>query len=970
MRSRTTVVAALCSLGLIGLAAAALADGCFVPAAAPDRGVTVTSAAQKAVLLEEHDEEILLLQTTYRGPARRFAWVVPVPSAPREVFTAESAFLDKVFEWTEPRLATWLDEPARRVTGGRKGTLTAAPPAAGMAGGAGEPGAQQPPPVQVLQRLAVGDYQAIVLAARDSRALENWLRTNRFALPTGAQSVFAEYVQRGWVFVAVKLLDKVAAGQPTITEVAPLGLRFARPRDGLVYPLTISRLSSPPLCSLLLVVISDGAQTCRTLPVVRPHRRYRLRRGETLGDFRRAMTRVDDKPSLLCEYSAPRALGYADLGYRQEDWSRGLLAGAASNRYATRFFGLLAPAEMTDLTFVPDGTQTQDYHLLVQRRGRPQPDAWELLKDTAGQTLRAGRGLATVAPVRRPGPPTDSRGLLLLVGALLLVGLVAAALVSGKLKLWGALLPLLLVAVAVIPTGRRAVAGGDPNYSPLYVALNVVTQAATYFREDTGLWPLTVDDLVAPAKPAEGCDASGNRLPVPDSWRGPYLSYGPQDPLGGPRLVIDPLNNRLVDSGGFAVTISGATQAQLDAAAASAPPSGTQYWRATPESLNYPLADYAAWLRGRSAAGSRLGEAFEHWGQSGFSADFEGTMVCDTVGHELWLFGPERAAVLPGGGLIYGAVAASVADAAGQERDPRSFLQATTPQGTRLLTPRLLPLWVHGLAASPDQRVVVVRGVVPPAPGEYRNEHVMYRLDATGRLSPPLYRGQIERWLVANDRGSVYLLNRHDATCDLVRLPLGGGAPAILKSGTDCDLLQQTDRGILIGGAKRELGVLDSAGMWHAVALPEKGELAAVQAHGGEIALATLGEHFHGSYPQGRPDKKCLTVSIYLSSLATGQCRLIGSFPVVDPPRRLALFPVSAAKVGVFVGLNSSGQVYVEVGQAGVQGWKLESRRLELPSGGMEEPAQQYTPASAPFKLGVPEAAPVPALDDIMKQLR
>ena len=60
------------------------ADGCFIAPPARTQGENrVASTEQKGVIIGLPDgDEVLLLQTTYHGPADEFAWLVPVPGEP------------------------------------------------------------------------------------------------------------------------------------------------------------------------------------------------------------------------------------------------------------------------------------------------------------------------------------------------------------------------------------------------------------------------------------------------------------------------------------------------------------------------------------------------------------------------------------------------------------------------------------------------------------------------------------------------------------------------------------------------------------------------------------------------------------------------------------------------------------------------------------------------------------------------
>lgn len=67
----------------------------------------VSSPHQKAVIIQpDPATEILLLKTTYQGPAAEFAWVIPVPGLPAEedVFRVGEGIIPWILDETAPQV--------------------------------------------------------------------------------------------------------------------------------------------------------------------------------------------------------------------------------------------------------------------------------------------------------------------------------------------------------------------------------------------------------------------------------------------------------------------------------------------------------------------------------------------------------------------------------------------------------------------------------------------------------------------------------------------------------------------------------------------------------------------------------------------------------------------------------------------------------------------------------------------------
>ena len=170
------VAAVLCASGW------AFADGGFF---AFDPAQAVREPDQKALLWLRNGRETLILQVKYAGNAADFGWVVPVPSRPK-LSTAPGKIFYELASITRP-------EVVGHAEGNRAGPNLK---------GDGEPGV---PAVTVVEQAQVGPYDATVLAASDPRALAEWLRQHKYAMPAGAPRVLESYVARGWYYVALRV---------------------------------------------------------------------------------------------------------------------------------------------------------------------------------------------------------------------------------------------------------------------------------------------------------------------------------------------------------------------------------------------------------------------------------------------------------------------------------------------------------------------------------------------------------------------------------------------------------------------------------------------------------------------------------------------------------------------------------------------------------------------------------------------
>ncbi len=812
------VVFRICCLAV--LCPLARADGVFL--SPPGVGDTASSAAQKAILIQEGADEVLLLRTTYAGPTSEFAWIVPVPVIPTEVFEAEEAFLDEVFRHTDPRVVVhiadmWAQQPRSRY-GDMRGV------AAGEDNALGGPART----VAVHERREMGDYDVAVLSATGEGALLEWLKTNGFAVGDAVRGAFEPYIASECSFVAVRFLTAAADAAPVVQEVTPIGIRFAV-GERLWFPLTISRASAPALTSVLLCVIADGPMTCETLPCVRlPEEKRTLPQGRSYGSVREEMTRGADGPALLCEYCGARPLWFQDLSYRADAWGDSSLDTGIPEKTATRFYGLLAPEEMEDLWFAPDAPEAGDYQVVIECSGTPNYDESSAV---APERLQPRGGTGAAIPVRPivtdAGRQSAPRAPWALLGAVGLGAGVGGALVWTRRRKARVLLPLLALPLACL-LARDAGAGlVDEGRASV---LRVVEAAIQDFERDCGCYPAKLEDLTTSAAPSEGLDVSGNATPLSGEWRGPYLTELPSDPFGV-GLLYDVRGMGLVDYAGMEMKVSGEAledpieAAPIGAGWASVTPSGINYW------IDYPFEHQAVdsgkvaeWLATRDPDGLAAMTPLQGRPVSGWpSYKIGGTLVADAGSLEYVSCGA-YITVDPESGCCL--TARTIAQPS--EGEPMSgVFRVALGEGPVRYGRRPVPAPAGYLEAAPGGGAVAL--VSPSRESLMQSIWIVRENDAPRFLaeltvlrlawSPDGDAVYVLGWLGADAERSAALTrvpSKYDRpseepgkpTCDLFRIRLADPVPTVLAAGASPDVLAVGELGALVteGGEARLYG--------------------------------------------------------------------------------------------------------------------------------------------------------------------
>jgi hypothetical protein len=213
--------------------------------------------ASQVVLMREGTRTVLSMQNDYQGPPESFAMVVPVPvvlqkenvkTLPREIF----ARIDKL---DGPRLVEyWEADPcaasrfAERKGGGGARGAAAAKAAPGSA--------PKDLGVTIEAQFTVGEYEIVVLGAKDSAGLDTWLRHEGYKIPEGSEPFLRPYVQSGSKFFVAKVDVTKVKMEGKKATLSPLRFHYDAPE--LTLPIRLALVNSAGTQDLIVHVLGKG----------------------------------------------------------------------------------------------------------------------------------------------------------------------------------------------------------------------------------------------------------------------------------------------------------------------------------------------------------------------------------------------------------------------------------------------------------------------------------------------------------------------------------------------------------------------------------------------------------------------------------------------------------------------------------------------------------------------------------------
>ena len=230
--------AVIAALAVILPPAGALAFCGFYVARADTRLWNRTS---QVVLVRHDNKTVITMANDYKGDLMEFAIVVPVPEILQreQIHVGDRALIDRLDAYSSPRLVEYFDDnPCARppeqyqMQEQSRSAALMAPAPASRARSLG---------VTIEAQYTVGEYDILILSARESAGLETWLRESGYRLPTGAGQVLGSYLKQGMrFFVArVNLAEQARLGW---SYLRPLQMAFESPR--FMLPIRLGMLNA------------------------------------------------------------------------------------------------------------------------------------------------------------------------------------------------------------------------------------------------------------------------------------------------------------------------------------------------------------------------------------------------------------------------------------------------------------------------------------------------------------------------------------------------------------------------------------------------------------------------------------------------------------------------------------------------------------------------------------------------------
>ncbi len=216
--------------------------------------------ASQVAIARAGDRTVLTMANDYQGDAKDFAIVVPVPTVLKQeqVQVAAPTILERLDAFSAPRLVEYFDADPCAVPD-RFGALdglpmpTAAPSARSELSQAREKSLG----VTIEEKFSVGEYDILILGAKESDGLQTWLQENGYKLPQGANQLLKPYIRQKLKFFVAKVnLEKFDASG--FARLRPLQIAYQSPR--FMLPIRLGMMNADTAQDLIVYIMSPEGQ--------------------------------------------------------------------------------------------------------------------------------------------------------------------------------------------------------------------------------------------------------------------------------------------------------------------------------------------------------------------------------------------------------------------------------------------------------------------------------------------------------------------------------------------------------------------------------------------------------------------------------------------------------------------------------------------------------------------------------------
>ena len=190
---------------------------------------TLKNKTSQVILVRDGNRNVITMYNDFKGNLKDFAMVVPVPVVLKksDIKVVDQQIFHTLNEYSKPRLVEYYDQnPCRPVEMKMMDQSASMSEVVVVGYGTRQ---KKESTVRIEAQYIVGEYDILILSAKESAGLKTWLDENGYKMPAGAEEVLEPYIRSNLKFFVVKVNEKEKKKLPG-DFLRPLQIRFSSPK--------------------------------------------------------------------------------------------------------------------------------------------------------------------------------------------------------------------------------------------------------------------------------------------------------------------------------------------------------------------------------------------------------------------------------------------------------------------------------------------------------------------------------------------------------------------------------------------------------------------------------------------------------------------------------------------------------------------------------------------------------------------
>ncbi|NJK30129.1 MAG: DUF2330 domain-containing protein [Acaryochloris sp. RU_4_1] len=216
---------------------------------------TLYNEASQVAIARDGNRTVLTMANDFKGDVKDFAMVVPVPVVLQkdQVHIGDPTILKRLDDFSAPRLVEYFDDnPCQTFRNGLE-SRDAAMPTAPQA----SPRTEKSLGVTVEAEFSVGEYDIVILSAKESNGLQTWLNRNGYKIPRGARPLLQPYIRQNMKFFVAKV-NLAEFAKSGFQMLRPLQMAFESPK--FMLPIRLGMINAKAEQDLMVYLLSPKGQ--------------------------------------------------------------------------------------------------------------------------------------------------------------------------------------------------------------------------------------------------------------------------------------------------------------------------------------------------------------------------------------------------------------------------------------------------------------------------------------------------------------------------------------------------------------------------------------------------------------------------------------------------------------------------------------------------------------------------------------